>query len=276
VKPLSGGPDAYRYLTLGAGGRVPRPFHLRWLLPHLCATSPQAWWLAWGLSWPLAAFGFVGWRVTAGDPVSVAVAGAVLLLALPGILGPGAVIPVGVDLPATALSLVGVWLIELGQPGQIVAGVIVISVAAMIRETSPVWAALWVWSPVPLVAMVVVVVRALIVKPGPDPLGARFDEIARHPVKAALDAHRGRWRDAWLMVAPWGVCVVGLYGSDWRLWLVLAAAYAQLLIATDSVRLYQHAAGPVVAVAAASVIPVQFLPLAVVAHLVWWRTPERI
>ena len=78
------------------------------------------------------------------------------------------------------------------------------------------------------------------------------------------------------MVAPWGVCLAGLVGSDWRLWLVLAVAYAQLLIATDSVRLYQHAAGPVLAVAAAQVVPVAWLPLAVVVHVVWWQTPERI
>jgi hypothetical protein len=57
---------------------------------------------------------------------------------------------------------------------------------------------------------------------------------------------------------------------------VLALAYAQLLIATDSVRLYQHAAGPVLAVAAAQVVPVAWLPLAVVVHVVWWQTPERI
>jgi hypothetical protein len=230
----------------------------------------------WALSWPLAAFGCIAWRIAAGDDLAVAVAGSALLLALPGILGPKAVIPVGVDLPATALSLVGVWLIELGDPARIVAGVAVIGFAAMVRETSPVWAALWAWSPWPLVALVPFVVRALIAKTGPDPLGPRFEQIAAHPIKAALDAHRGRWRDAWLMVAPWGLCLAGLIGSDWRLWLVLAVAYAQLIVATDSVRLYQHAAGPVMAAAAASVIPSQWLVVAVVAHVVWWRAPERI
>ena len=276
MKPLTGGPDAYRYLTLGSGQPVSRPFHLRWLLPYFCTTSPRAWWTVWALSWPVAAFGFIAWRVTAGDTFAVAVTGAALLLALPGILGPKAVIPVGVDLPATALSLVGVWLIELGHPAHVAAGVAVVGVAATIRETSPVWASLWAWSPWPLIALAVVAARAALAKPGPDPLGPRFEQIAAHPVKAALDAHRGRWRDAWLMVAPWGLCLAGLIGSDWRLWLVLAVAYAQLIVATDSVRLYQHAAGPVMAAAAASVIPSQWLVVAVVAHVVWWRAPERI
>lgn len=270
------GPDAARYLAASEGLPVPRPFHLRWLLPKVCGAEMGAWWFVWVASWPVLAGSAFGWRLAAGDDWRVALAAALFLLAMPGVLGPSAVIPVGVDLPATALSLLGVFLIELGHPGQVIAGVSVIAVAAMVRETSPVWSALWLWSPLPLIALCVVVCRALIAKPGADPLGARFDEIAAHPIRAALNSHRGRWRDGWLMVAPWGVCLAGLVGSDWRLWLVLALAYGQLLIATDSVRLYQHAAGPVVAVAAAHVIPVAWLPLAVVAHAVWWFTPERI
>lgn len=276
MRELRGGPDAARYIALARGERVPRPFHLRWLLPKLCETSPTLWWSVFLGSWPVAAAGFVGWRLAAGDPWQLAVAGACLLLALPGILGPRAVIPVGVDMPATALSLVGVALIEWGHPARVVAGVMVLMVATAIRETSPVWAALWSWSVWPLIALCVVAGRALVAKTGPDPLGPKFDEIAAHPVRAALSAHAGRWRDGWLLVAPWGVCVLALVGSDWRLWLVLALAYGQLLIATDSVRLFQHAAGPVMAAGAVQVVPMSWLPLLVAVHVVWWRKPERV
>ena len=270
------GPDAARYLAAAEGLPVSRPFHLRWLLPKVCGTELGAWWFVWCLSWPMLAASAFGWRLAAGDRWEIALAATAFLVALPGILGPSAVIPVGVDLPASALSMLGVFLMELGHPTQVVAGVLVIAVAACIRETAPVWSALWAWSPLPLIALCVVACRALLVKPGADPLGGRFADIAAHPVRSALAAHAGRWRDGWLMVAPWGVCVVGLIGSDWRLWLVLALAYAQLLIATDSVRLFQHAAGPVVAVAAAHVVPLEWLPLAVVLHVVWWFAPERI
>lgn len=273
---LSLGPDAARYLAAADGRPVPRPFHLRWLLPYFCGTSARAWWLVYGLSWPLAACGMIGWRVTAGDPFGVAVAAAALLIGLPGILGPKVVAPVGVDLPATALSLLGVWLVELGHPAHVVAGVMVVALAAMVKETSPLFAALWCWSPWPLIAFVVVGVRVLVAETGPDPLGPKFDAIAAHPVRAALAAHAGRWRDGWLLVAPWGACLAALVGADWRLGVVLAVAYAQLVVATDSVRLYQHAAGPVMAAAAASVFPVAWLPLVVVLHVVWWRAPERI
>jgi len=270
------GPDAARYLAAAEGRPVPRPFHLRWLLPKVCGTEFNAWRFVWLASWPLLAGSTIGWRLAAGDRWEIAVAAALFLCALPGILGPAAVIPVGVDLPATAVSMVGVLLIELGHPVQVAAGVAVIAVAACIRETAPIWAALWLWSPLPLIALCVVVCRALIAKPGIDPLGPKFQEIADHPVRAALTAHSGRWRDAWLMVAPWGVCLAALTGLTWPMVAVLVLAYAQLLIATDSVRLYQHAAGPVLAVAAAQVVPVAWLPLAVVVHVVWWQTPERI
>jgi hypothetical protein len=269
------GPDAQRYLYLAQGAPVPRPFHLRRLLPWLCGTQGLRWSITYIAAWPIAAAGMFAWRAPL-DGWQIALAATALLLALPGILGPVAVIPVGVDLPATALALVGVALISDGHPARIAAGVAVLAIAAGIKETAPVWAALWAWSPWPLIALAVPVVIALVRKPGPDPLGPKFQHIADHPITTALEHHRGRWRDAWLLVAPWGVTVAALYGADWRLLVVLAVAHAQLLVATDTVRLVHHAAGPAMAVAAAQVIPTQWLLLAVVAHTFWFRTPERI
>ena len=85
-----------------------------------------------------------------------------------------------------------------------------------------------------------------------------------------------QWRDGWMMVAPWGVCLVALYDPAPELLVLLALAYAQLFIATDTVRLYQHAAGPLMAYTAASIIPTEWLLAAVAVHVVWWRRPERI
>lgn len=270
------GPDALRYLAAGAGTPVSRPFHLRWLLPWLCGESVTAWWRTWIVSWPLLAGGMVCWRLAAGDDWRVALAAGALLLGLPGILGPTAVIPIGVDLPATALSVWAAFLFELGHPAQQGAGVVVLLGAASIRETQPVWVALWTWSPLPLVALAAPLVRSIVVKPAADPLGAQFQAIADHPIRAALVAHHGRWRDGWLLVAPWGVCLAALYQPGWPLLVLLAVTYLQLLVATDTVRLLHHAAGPVMAATAAAVVPPAWLLLAVVAHVVWWRTPERI
>jgi len=216
------------------------------------------------------------WRMIEGDGWQISIAATVLLAALPGILGPAAVIPVGVDLPATAGTLLAVMVMSSGHPAHIVAGCVVLAWVACVRETAPVWAAVWLWSPWPLIVLVVPVIRHVTTRTGPDPLGPKFDEIAAHPVRSALAAHRGRWRDGWVMVAPWGVCLAGLYRPS--LWVVVAVvvAYGQLLVATDTVRLVQHAAGPVLAVAAARTVPVEWLVLAVVVHVVWFVTPERV
>ncbi len=41
------GPDAARYVLAGSGTAVPRPFHLRWLLPALCRDDIEAWRFVW-------------------------------------------------------------------------------------------------------------------------------------------------------------------------------------------------------------------------------------
>jgi hypothetical protein len=269
------GPDGLRYLAAASGTPVPRPFHLRWALPYFCGSSPRSWWWVWLLSWPTLAVATLAW-VAPDHGWQVGLAATGLLLGLPGILGPKAVIPVGVDLPATALTMIGVALCGTGNPWQTIAGVLAVTMAATIRETAPVWAALWLWSPWPLIALIAPAIAAMVRTPGPDPLGARFQHIADHPVRSALEHHAGRWRDAWLLVAPWGVCLAALHEPDWRLLVVLAVAYGQLLVATDTVRLIHHAAGPPMAVAAAVAIPPAWLVLAVVCHVVWWRPPERI
>ena len=270
------GPDALRYLALANGEQVPRPFHLRWLLPTVCGEEHAAWRAVRRAAWVVAALGMLGWCLAAGMSWQAATAATVLLLALPGILGPQVVNPVGVDLPATAVTLLGAFLFELGNPLRIAAAVVLWCVAAAIKETSPVFAALWVWSPIPLVALAVVAVRALLVKPGPDPLGPRFQHIADHPIRSALDAHRTQWRNGWIMVAPWGACLAALYAPSWQLVVVLAVAYAQLFVATDTVRLLHHAAGPVMAMMAAQTIPMNWLMIVVVLHTFWFRNPERL
>ena len=264
------GPDAARYVLAGSGTAVPRPFHLRWLLPALCGDDIEAWRFVWLISWPVAAAGFVWWQY---DNMPQALAGCVFLLALPGILGPEVSIPVQVDLPATAVGLLACGAFG-ANPWHIAACCILATFAGCIRETAPIMVALWVWSPWPLVGLVAPLAAYLVRKPGPCPIG--LPDISDHPLRSSLKFHTGQWRDAWIMVAPWGVCLAALYSPSWQVGAVLAVAYGQLLMATDSVRLYQHAAGPVLAASAAAVIPPAWLPLAVAVHVVWWRTPHRI
>lgn len=268
------GPDAGRYLIAGQGRPVVRPFHLRWLAPRLCHDDMRRWWALWGASWVVAALGAFWWGHGEGLDASHAAALAVMLLALPGVLGPAGSHPVGADLPSLALSLVAAGAFSAGWwPIAIVA----LIVATGFKETAPPIVALWCWSPLPLVGLVVVVLTALIRHPGMDPVTAQnpvLRHVHDHPIRSAMEHHRGRWRDAWLMVAPWGVTLAALLDPSPALIVALIIAYAQLLVATDSVRLYQPVAGPLMALGAVTVIPDRWLLLAVVVHVVWWRRPE--
>jgi len=271
------GPDATRYVLAGTGTAVPRPFHLRWLLPAVCKNVVRRWWIVYVSSFVTLVVATFVWRIVADDPWQTAAAAALLVAGLPGILGPQVSIPVQVDLPATALVAGSLIAFETHTPAGIAAGVAICAVAASVRETSPIIAALWGWTLWPLLALAVpVVISRLRTATKIDPLGGQMQTVLDHPIQTALAWHRGRWRDGWLMVAPWGVCLAALYAPDWRLAVVLVVAYAQLLVATDTVRLYQHAAALPMAVAAAQIIPVVWLPLALVLHVAWFRKPERI
>lgn len=267
------GPDAARYWHAAGGHPVPRPFHLRWALPKLCGHDIRRWWAVWFAGLVLAAAGMFSWMISAGQPWQVSLAAAALLLALPGFIGPSVTIPIGVDIPATGLALCGVALIE---HDWVRVGIAVIALSAMIRETTPLWAALWLWSPLPLIALFAPLLAHVLTDRGPDPLGDRFQYIADHPLASGVAAHRHQWRSAAVMVAPWGVCLIGLVSPSWPLVLCLVAAYGQLLVATDTVRLVHHAAGPALAAATATSIPIRFLLLAVVVHSFWWFKVERV
>jgi hypothetical protein len=266
------GPDASRYVLAGQGHRVAKPFHLRFVLPWLCRDVERRWWTVWGLSWPVAAAGLAWWGHAAGfDPWRVA-ALVVFCLSLPGVWGPHVVRPVGVDLPGLAVAVVAVAALEQGWWPLAVA---LIFVAAGVKESMPVWAALWAWHPLLLVGLVVPLIRGLIVRPELDAVTRQpvLQRVHDHPVRSAFEHHAGQWRNAWWMVAPWGACLAALYAPTLRVGAAIAAAYAQLLVATDTVRLLHTAAGPAVAFAAVQVFPVEWLTLVCAVHVVWWRKP---
>lgn len=267
------GPDAARYILAGQGKSVARPFNLRILLPWLCRDSPTRWRNVWLVSWPLGFAAAIVWALGADAAPPAAVAAAVLLFALPGVWGPSVVRPVGVDLPALAVGLIAA---ALWTHGFEVPAVAVTVLAATVKESSPVWVALWCWSPWPLVALVAPVIAAIVRRPAIDDVTATpaLLTVHDHPVRSAFAHRRGRWRDAWLMVAPWGASLAAMVAPDRQTVATLAAAHAQLLVATDTVRLLATSAGPVVALAAAETYPVAWLPLVLVAHVAWWRQPE--
>lgn len=251
-------PDGARYLALAQHEPVPRPFCYRWALPKACSASKARWHVA-SIAGVLVAA--LGTGFLAPD-WKRGIAAGLMLVALPSSRF-NLRNPVLVDAPAMALAVCAsvAW-----QEGLWPLGIALTLASGTVKETGPVFAALYAWNPVLLVGLVAPAARALLAKPGPDVLDAENAWILRHPIEASKKYHKGLWLSG-VMIAPWGGALVGLAALDWRLGACLAVAYAQLLIATDTVRLYQWAA-PLLCVAACAAVPVVWLPVLVVVT-VW-------
>jgi hypothetical protein len=268
------GPDSARYLLAGSGHKVARPFNLRWLLPAMFGADIKLWRAVWWLSWPVAAAGLVWWGLAANLAWQQAAAMPVLVLALAGVWGPHVVRPVGVDLPAMTLSILAVAAITQGGPWTVLA-VVLIVLAGATKESAPVWAALWAWHPLLLVGLVAPAIIAVFNRPALDEVTATpiLRHVHDHPVRSAWEHHRHKLRDP-RMVTQWGGCLAALYAAPVQVWAVLAAAYAQLVVATDTYRLIHTAAGPALAFYAVQAVPVPWLGLLCAASAVWWLNPE--
>jgi hypothetical protein len=165
--------------------------------------------------------------------------------------------PVLVDAFAMGVAVAAAVVAEWSIPGAVVLAV----VAGCVKEAAPVFAAAYAWNPWLLLAMVAPAIRALW-KTGPDVLDEKNRWILDHPFRAGREAHKGLWLRG-IMLAPWGGAIVGFAGLDWHLAVVLVLGYGQLLVATDTVRLYQWAA-PTLCVAAVGAVPEVWLPVLVV------------
>lgn len=253
---MSLSPDGVRYLALAGGERVPRPFHFRWLAPSLLGTDEERWRRALiptSIALALSGVQYAGWIALA----AVGLTGLRINWRL----------PVLVDLHAMSWALIAANVARYDVRVAVCCALI----AGCVKETSPVFAALYAWNPWLLLALAAPAVRALW-KPGPDPLeqiapGSLAVRALTHPILAAREAHAGRWFDPRLWVLPWGGLLAGFYAPTWQVGATLAAAYGQCLIATDTIRLYVWA-WPALAAHAGDVVPVGWWPLLIVAT-VW-------
>lgn len=141
-------------------------------------------------------------------------------------------------------------------------------VAGCIKETGPIFAACYGWHAVALVGLVAPLVRAATTRLGEDVEGE--PEILEHPIRASRRSHAGRWLDPTLMLSPWGLCVLAPAAREPMLLAMLAVtaflAYGQVLLAVDTVRLYQWAAPPAIA-ATISAIPTWLAVAGLLVHL---------
>ncbi|MFI9251129.1 hypothetical protein [Streptomyces sp. NPDC053069] len=265
LRSLALSPDGRRYLIKGSGRPVAMPFAVRWALPALCRDSPLRWRVCTDVHLVAVPVLMYLWLGPYASDERLRVVGALLVCGLPGLWRIHIRWPVSVDATALAWALGSALLV---RNGQLVPGVLAAVFAGLVKETSPVFAACFAWSPLPLAGLLAPAVVKCFARVGPDPMGQ--PDVLANPFLASRLYHVGRWFDPRLMAAPWGICLLAFGVTDRDLLVMLAVtaavAYGQIVIATDTVRLYQWAAPPVIA-ATITVVPSRWAYAALAAHL---------
>lgn len=240
-------PDGRQYTNMAT---APRPFCLRWLVPAICRTDVTRWKVSTMVSLAVSA-GLCGAIASAsGLGLGRAVFASALFCGLGGLFHVNAVLPVLVDAPAFAVMLAAVLASTLGMTWL---AVILVLIGATIKETVPLFAAAATLNPWLLLGLV--------------PAAMAF-YLTRHRSQApwGFKAQVPKLLDARVMILPWGGCLAALYAPTAPVVLSLTLGYALLLLVTDSTRVYQWAAAPLI-LGAASVIPDAWLLPVAIAHL---------
>lgn len=245
---------------MAQGRRVARPFHLRWLVPLLAGVDGWVWISR--ISVALCVVGSVWFAGWAG----------LLIVGCAGIVRFNLANPVLVDAPAFALAVMAAATVH-NDP---YLAVFLVLLAGACKETGPAFAAVWAWHPLLLVGLAVPLAR-MFVKAGSDPFAdgrsRQYGTFRDDPLisLALSDPLRAVWTvrrrlPFWSYVLPWGALLCGLAAPSWQLAAGLTLAYAQLAVATDTVRLYQWAA-PSLMVAFAAAVPTGWLLPLVLVHV---------
>lgn len=176
-----------------------------------------------------------------------------------GVFSVNVFFPVLVDAPAILFIL----LAAIADP---ITCLIVTVIAVCIKETSFVFITILTKN---LYVLLVGIVAYAIIRVCIKPQKTTAPELL-HPFMVATNIHN--FTDIGKYVLPWGGGLACLFSPhlDWQFYTLIAVSYAQLLIATDSVRLYQYAF-PLVLLHAADSCPIQMLPVAVLSFLLFRR-----
>lgn len=251
-------PDGVYYLRKAIGKPVPSPYHRRWLMPYVLGPNPVAWFVCTHVSLaltPVAAWLYFG---TMGLGGAQRIFAAALLTVLPGVWLAPYRYPVLTDAPAFLMSLTIAWLARSGYTS---AAVVLSCTLACTRETGPVFAALWAWSPWPLVGLLAV--RWWRPAAPPD------SEWLAHPIASVWKMRRTIGPDASLYLRPWGAAILGIVSPSWQTLATVVVAHAQLIVAHDCIRLVAWCA-PVMVASAVPHIPEAWWALALLVTGIHW------
>jgi hypothetical protein len=214
-------PDRQFYLWSAEGFHVPRPYALRWLPGFVLGPRKEHWlWCT-----VLCA---VGSALVLGSELGPWAG--IWFLCLP-VVRTWICCRALVDPPGFFFALVSWGLLRQGQIEGAVAAAIL---AGGCRETAPVFAALWSWSPWPLLGLIAV----------------GWWRPRAGATVLALRAPHLAW-NAFGLTGPYAV----LFGSGPSFWATLGAAWGQTFIATDDQRLLSWAAPVIWAVCPPGLYP---------------------
>jgi hypothetical protein len=249
-------PDGYFYLAAARREPVPRPYAHRWLLPFLLGPDPRRWAALTYVSLlatPAAAWFYFGAMGLVGWPRAFATA---LLCVLPGVRACSLRYPVLVD----AASFL--WALSLAEAAKTSPAWFVIPwalIGGAMNEKVPIFAALWSWSPLPLVGLLGVGWSR--------PHALTEIPWLAHPAREAWKLRRALGLDGSLYLRPFGAALAGLAAPSWQLVATVLVAHTQLLAAQDTIRLTVWCA-PVLVLGAARTLPPALWPLAVLVTAV--------
>lgn len=251
-------PDGQAYMMAARGAVVPSPFRWR-VLPRLIGRWPTVWRFASWTSLLLSAVLVGLYAEQHGLPAWAATA---LWVTLPWFRGLTRM-PLLTDQIGMAAAL------GCAVTGQWWAVVPLALLAGSASERAPVFAAVFAWSPLPLVGLIVPAIAALTTKRGDLPWTDGHNDFWR-----IRDMHNQAQPHVYLL--PFGATLLSVLGVTWQWSLALGLGIAQWMVATDRARLLQWGA-PVLVVVTLQVVPTSWLPLLVLYQVVapWcdWSHP---
>lgn len=261
--PIS--PDGYFYLAAARGEAVPHPYRLRWLLPLVLGANSRAWQAVTYASLGVTPFVAFAYFWTLGLRGMQAAGATLLLSVLPGVWRCSLRFPVLLDAPSFALAL---GTAVAARDGSWWLAVLLGLVSGAVRETAPLFAAVWAWSPWPLLG--------LLVTGWWRPRASSDISWLTRPYSEAWELRNRVGLDWTLYLRPWGAALAGLAAvPSWQMVTTLVLAHAQLFAAQDTIRLTAWAA-PVLVAAAVRVIPVEWIFFAVVSTLFSTAREDRV
>jgi hypothetical protein len=170
--------------------------------------------------------------------------------------------PILVDLLAMVFAIAAA---AAAQDGTWPAAIALALLAGCVKETSPVFAALYAWNPILLVGLAAPAIRHLF-RQGDDVLDEENRWVLDHPFKASWKYHKDLKPLPLVWVLPMGVLLLASVNPTLQVAAVVLVAYAQCAVATDSARLYQWC-WPVLAVAVCEQVPRSWWLVLIVVHL---------